>query len=84
MHFGKEEKIYWYRLNPCKNNFFDRTSDGFKDLRSPDQILESLEKTKCLFDQARSVLEDVWFQIHSKREPKSYFVNNSFSYGLII
>ena len=67
-----------------KNNFFDRTSDGFKDLRSPDQILEPLEKTKCLFDQALSVLEDFWFQIHSKREPKSNFVNHSFSYGLII
>lgn len=84
IHFGKEGKIYWYRLNPCKNNCFERTSNGFKHLRSPDQILESLEKTKCVFEQALSVSNNASLQIHSKREPNSYFVNNSFSDALLI
>lgn len=84
IHFGKEGKIYWYRLNPCKNNCFDRTSDSFKHLRPPDQILGSLEKTKYVFEQVLSVSNDGSFQIHSNREPNSYFVHNSFSDALLI
>ena len=79
----KVERYMNRELNTHKNNFFDNAGDDFKELMPKDQILESLEITKFVFEQALSISENDSFQINLKREPDSYCVSNSFSDELL-
>ena len=70
-------------LNPSKKTFLERTIKHYEELKSIDEILGSLEISKHDYE-ALSMYDDNDIQIHYKRPPNSYFVNNYFCGVLMV
>ena len=69
-------------LNPAKLNVIDPTKDNFTQPSSIQEILDELEISMDNYCKAFSVSKDDDLEIHLKRQPNSYFVNNYFDVGL--
>ena len=69
-------------LNPAKVNVIDPTKDNYTQPLSISEILDELEISKDDYYRALSISKDEDSEIHLKRQPDSYFVNNYFDVGL--
>ena len=83
----KEEVLTWRNtkhvksyidnnLNPLKLNVIDPTKDNFTQPLSVQEILDELEISKVEDYRTLSISNDEDFELHLKRKPNSYFVNN--------
>ena len=71
-----------YQLNPAKVNIYDEEKEDFVQVKTIEEILDSLGITTADYYNALQISEDEDFQIHLKRPPNSCFVNNYFQVGL--
>ena len=83
----KEEVLTWRNtkqvksyidnnLNPLKLNVIDPTKDNFTQPLSVQEILDELEISNVEDYRTLSISNDEDFELHLKRKPNSYFVNN--------
>ena len=83
----KEEVLTWRNtkqvksyidnnLNPLKVNVIDPTKDNFTQPLSVQEILDELEISNVEDYRTLSISNDEDFELHLKRKPNSYFVNN--------
>ena len=83
----KEEVLTWRNtkqvksyidnnLNPLKLNVIDPTKDHFTQPLSVQEILDELEISNVEDYRTLSISNDEDFELHLKRKPNSYFVNN--------
>ena len=63
-------------LNPLKLNVIDPTKDNFTQPLSVQEILDELEISNVEDYRTLSISNDEDFELHLKRKPNSYFVNN--------
>jgi len=70
-------------LYPKKNNFLEPTESNFSEVDTIDSILLSLNIQPEEYEYFLSISPDKDFHLHLQRDPKSCFVNNYFSDGLL-
>ena len=69
-------------LYPAKVNVIGPTKDNFTQPLSVKEILDELEISKDDYHRAFSISKDDDLELHLKREPNSFFVNNYFDVAL--
>lgn len=70
-------------LNPRKQNILEPNEPNYVEVNSIDQILQSLEIDPDDYGHFLYISPDKDFHLHLEHDPKSCFVNNFFSEGLM-